>query len=254
MWEASAIWLPRAIRFATGLSSLSVSWERVLGIGVFLNAVTAHRLTWKFGTTVLTNDVLWIIPFTLILWRAYRHYLSSQRTASPDVQALAFRSRTNYGQTLLELSRKQPLMLVFLRYKGCPFCREALSDLSALRPAIEARGCQLVFVHMEHDRAVHDFLLRYALHDLPRISDPKRTLYRAFGLKLGSLWQLLGPLTWWRGISAMLLEGHGPGWLTSNPFQMPGVFAVHRGNILRSFIHQLPSDRAELSAIRSSSC
>ena len=216
---------------------------KILGIAAFLKAVTDQRINWRFGATVLTNDVLWVLPFTVILWQTYRSHVSVKRTASADVQGLAFRARTNYGQTLLELSRKQPLLLVFLRYRGCPFCREALSDLSRLRSSIEARGCQIVFVHMEQDAAVHDFLLKYGLHDLSRISDPRRTLYRAFGLRNGSLWQLVGPLTWLRGISAMLVEGHFPGWFTSNPFQMPGVFAVHRGNILRSFVHQLASDR-----------
>ncbi|MGZ0174073.1 MAG: hypothetical protein ACKVHE_31575 [Planctomycetales bacterium] len=39
-------------------------------------------------------------------------------------------------------------LVLLLRYAGCPLCREALTDLSKQRTAIEASACGIVLVHM----------------------------------------------------------------------------------------------------------
>jgi len=32
-----------------------------------------HSLTWTFGVVNLTNDLIWWVPFVLILWGAWKH-------------------------------------------------------------------------------------------------------------------------------------------------------------------------------------
>ena len=49
--------------------------------------------------------------------------------------------RSHRGATLEQLSADSPTLVVFLRHAGCMFCREALSDLSRQRAAIEPTGC-----------------------------------------------------------------------------------------------------------------
>ena len=45
---------------------------KILGpIGLLL-AATHGRLPWRFGLLNVTNDLIWLIPFTLILHNAYR--------------------------------------------------------------------------------------------------------------------------------------------------------------------------------------
>jgi len=39
---------------------------------VFLSAVAEGTLPLSFGLTILTNDLIWWAPFTLILLRAYQ--------------------------------------------------------------------------------------------------------------------------------------------------------------------------------------
>ena len=46
---------------------------KVLGPIGFLGAALQGRLPWSFGWTNLTNDLIWWIPFTLILLEARRH-------------------------------------------------------------------------------------------------------------------------------------------------------------------------------------
>lgn len=38
----------------------------------FLHAAWQGRLPWSFGWVNLANDLIWLIPFMLILWRAYQ--------------------------------------------------------------------------------------------------------------------------------------------------------------------------------------
>ena len=36
-------------------------------------------------------------------------------------------------ESLAEMTEKQPVMLVFLRFFGCSFCRESISDIAQRR-------------------------------------------------------------------------------------------------------------------------
>ena len=45
---------------------------KVFGPIGFLSAVVGGTLPLSFGLTILTNDVIWWLPFALILLRAYQ--------------------------------------------------------------------------------------------------------------------------------------------------------------------------------------
>lgn len=223
-----------------------VGWLGKIAVPLWLLYCAAEgRFSWVFARNVAISEAIWWVPFGLILWRSYTSHTASLRVASPEIHSLALRVRTNRGQTLQEMSQIRPLLLVFLRHRGCPFCRETLADLKKQRHEIERTGFQIVLVQMDPDQAAHEFLYKYGLSDLPRISDEKKTLYRAFGLRRGELWNLVGPPVWWRGIKAIVLEANGIGLLYSDPFQMPGVFAVYQGQVVRSFMHRRASDRPD---------
>ncbi|MBC8166115.1 MAG: redoxin domain-containing protein [Bryobacteraceae bacterium] len=143
------------------------------------------------------------------------------------------------------MSTAAPVLVVFLRHAGCTFCREALADLARQRPLIEAAGAKILLVHMGEVEFSREFFLRYGLADLPSISDPHRHVYRAFGLRRGDLRMLFGPKVWWRGFRAGVIEGHGIGRLIGDGFQMPGIFLVFHGQILRCYRHQSAADRPD---------
>jgi hypothetical protein len=143
----------------------------------------------------------------------------------------------------MEMSRRSPLLMVFLRHAGCPFCREALADIACQRRRIEATGTQIVLVHMGTDQDAHEFFYRFELSDWPRVSDSIRTLYRAFGLGRGGLWQAFGPGLLWRGFQAAILRQNGMGWPVDDIFQLASIFLIFHGQVLRSFVHQSAADR-----------
>ncbi len=210
---------------------------------VFLHAVAVGQLPWSFNWNIFFTDIIWLIPFFLILVKAYALRQGVIRQISPAVQEMALRSRTNKGLTLLEMSKRQPILLVFLRQFGCSFCRETLSDLSKQRKAIEGTGTQIVLIHMAADQKAHDVFQFYGLSDLPRISDNNRLVYRAFGIGRGGLLKLFGPSATWRFIFASVFIRHGVGWVVGDAFQMPGIFLIFQGLIVRSFLHRSVADR-----------
>ncbi len=204
-----------------------------------------HRLPEPAWLWVALDDALWLPPFAIILREAHESILNVRRAVAPDVLKFALRRKTNYGVTIDEISRISPVLLVFLRHAGCTFCREALADLAEQRAEIERDGTRLVLVHMGCEEHGASFFRRYGLDEVPRISDPERALYRAFGLPRGSLGDVLGPKVWLRAFQAGVLGRHGAGQLVGDGFQMPGVFLLFHGEIVRSYRHQSASDRPD---------
>jgi peroxiredoxin len=203
----------------------------------------AGRIPPIFGWVALVADMAWWLPFGMILASAYDAHTARQRASTPEVLPLAFRAPTDKGPTIEQLSRESPVLLVFLRHAGCTFCREALHDLARQRSAIEAEGAAIVLIHMAEPGLGREFFRKYGLDDLPQISNPSRALYRSFGLRRGSVGMLLGPRVWVRGFAAGIVQGHGAGRVVGDGFQMPGIFLVFHGQILRSFRHRSAADR-----------
>ncbi len=208
----------------------------------------------RFGATILTNDLIWWVPFTLLLWDAARSAdaPASNTPLQSVAEALATRSvegGRDAGVALDALSRSAPLLIVFLRHSGCTFCREALADLAAQRTRIEADGTRLLLVHLASDADAAAFFRGFRLDDVARIADPQRSLYRAFALGRGSFWQLFGPRIWWRGFMAGVVRGHGVGRLAGDGFQMPGTFLVKDGAIVAGRAHRDAAERPDYAAL-----
>jgi len=76
--------------------------------------------TWpvQFGWLNLTNDLIWLVPFFLILRAAWRQHIEENDVQKLDVQQALSQASTSTGSTLMDLSRKSPLLLIFLRHFG----------------------------------------------------------------------------------------------------------------------------------------
>jgi len=220
----------------------------VAKLGTFAGTVFGVRsgeIPARTLSLAVVNDLIWAVPFGLILRGAYGEAVLRRRAANPEILRLALHRKTNYGVTLDELSRLSQVMVVFLRHAGCTFCREALADLAARRREIEKSGTRLVLVHMGSEQHGMKLFDRYGLGEVAQISDPKRNLYRAFGLPRGGVCDLIGPKVWIRGFQAGILGRHGAGRMVGDGFQMPGVFLLFHGEVVRSFRHQSAADRPD---------
>ncbi|MBY0403384.1 MAG: redoxin domain-containing protein, partial [Cyanobacteria bacterium] len=233
---------------------------KVFGPLGFVFALVQGTLPLSFGITNLTNDLIWWVPFFLILKGAFESWLDE----SEEVKSILGSEKDHFShqlkltplrwvqsnaenknelsetssevlsledaegtENLWRLSQERPLLVVFLRHFGCTFCRETLAELAKVRNSIEStqfdgRGVEIVVVHMSSVKSGNEFLKRYGLEDLRHISDPYRRLYKLFGLRRGRLSQLFGLQVWIRGFQAGVLNGHGVGSLQGDGFQMPG--------------------------------
>lgn len=227
---------------------LSGLLTKILSVAGAAHAAGIGRLPWSRAWLVVLVEAIWWLPFGLILKRALDQRAAAQRSHTPDILSIALRTRTTGGHTLEQLSQRSPLLVVFLRHAGCTFCREALSDVSKQRRELESSGVGIVLVHMSDENYGRKLFARYGLEDVPQIANPGCTLYRAFGLKRGSLLELLGPSVWWRGFQAAILRGHGVGPVRGDAFQMPGIFLIFHGHVLRTYRHRTSADRPDYAA------
>lgn len=153
---------------------------------------------------------------------------------------------TQRGDSVADLSRGAPVLLVFLRHFGCTFCREAMADIAQQRAAFEAAGVRVVLVHMTTAEVAEPYFEKYGLAGLDHVGDEQCTYYKTFGLLKGNFHQLFGLQSWVRGFQAGVVQGHWVGYRQlGDGFQMPGAFSVRDGEVAEAFVHRVASDRPD---------
>lgn len=194
-----------------------------------------------------TNDMIWWIPFGLILYNVYIHeYLLDKeiiKHTEHNIRELLSWHYTNKNEVLLEMSEKQPIMLVFLRHFGCTFCRETLCEIYKNKNTIESKGVKIVLVHQLSVSEANQYFKKYNLQDVASVSDPELILYKGFHLRRGRLSQIFG----WKDLSRLLQKGNMlklgiATFKEEDPFQMPGVFVISDGKVVKKFVHSSVSD------------
>jgi peroxiredoxin len=199
----------------------------------------------QMAFTCLFNDLIWWVPFGMILWHAA---VQSSQVALKSGPKPSETLTDQNGTTVSEHSYKSDFLLVFLRHTGCTFCREAIADVVASREELQASDVSVGFVFMGAEASTESFEA-YGAEDIPRFSDPDRQLYAEFELKTGSLMELFGPASFLRGFSAGIMNRHGVGKLEGNGLQMPGAFLMRDGKIVSAFRHKKASDRPDYVAL-----
>ncbi|MFA5909665.1 MAG: SelL-related redox protein [Vicinamibacterales bacterium] len=148
------------------------------------------------------------------------------------------------GSPLRGLPATAPVLVVLLRSFGCTFCREAMADVAAVKPQLDAAGVRVAFIHGAPPDEAAPWFARYGLADVVHVSDPGLEHYRAFGLGRTGAAALVDPVVWARGAVCALSHGFGtqPAELMR---QLPGVFVVQGRAILAEYRHQSPADRPD---------
>jgi peroxiredoxin len=157
--------------------------------------------------------------------------------------------KTQSNESVLDISKERPIMLVFLRHFGCQFCREAMDDVSKLQPHLAALDIKLVLVHMAEDSIAESYFRQFNLVGVPHISDPKCRFYTLFGLVNGNFTQIFGIQAWIRGFSVKAKYGREIGKHLGSNFQLPGVFIISNGEVKDSYIHKNVSDRPDYDSL-----
>lgn len=214
---------------------------KIFGPIGFLQSVITGALPWSWGWMILTNDLIWWIPFGAMLYLGFKtnsdpvqkqSLTESQEWSLEQANELA---KTSKGESIGQLSAHQDVLLVFLRHAGCTFCRETLDELSKARLQWQQRGLLPVVVHMGSVDQGIQMMKSYGLEDCPVISDPQCKLFRAYQLPRGTWNQLFGLRVWIEGFKAAILKGYGFGTLVGDGFQMSGSFVVRKGQVVKTY-------------------
>jgi hypothetical protein len=221
---------------------------KIFGPLGFLQSLLLGTLPWSFGWILLTNDLIWWVPFYLILAKTWQHYTQDNPQAVlPDLAVVLSAAVTNTGETLAALSKRQPVLVVCLRHFGCTFCREMVDDVLATMPAF---SLDVVFVTtgQVHDAQAFFEAKRQTQSDYPVnrihwVSDPLRMLYQVLGLKRGRFSAMFGWDVWARGLKATLAKGYGVGILQGDGFQQAGAFVLMNEQVKARWMASKASDR-----------
>jgi len=203
---------------------------KIFGPLGFISAAINGELPWAAGWMIVFNDLIWLVPFAIILWHAGCIRVGRPVVGEPmDLEEAIDRFQLSSGETLREASEKQTLAIVFLRHFGCTFTRQLLRRLEEMQRRTEAKGGRLILVHMLQNGEEGEYL---RADKISRISDPWCELYRAFGLGKGGFLELFGPRVWLRGFIA-IFRGCGVGHLAGDGLQMPGAFLLKNGVVVK---------------------
>ena len=207
---------------------------KVFGPIGFIQSAITGALPWSWGATILTNDLIWWVPFGAMLYLAFKDNTDPKRRSEQvwSLDEANQRALSSNGQGLASMSRDRDVLVVFLRHAGCTFCRETLDELSKRREEWTLKKIQPVVVHMGSPDEGNAMMARWGLSDVPHISDPECRLFQAYELPRGTFSQLFGLRVWIEGFRAAILKGYGFGKLVGDGFQMSGAYLIRDGRIV----------------------
>ena len=185
----------------------------------------------KFGINIIFNDLIWWIPFYLVLKEAY------------DVSRQQFLEGPSRPISSL-LNENDKKLILMLRHQGCTFTRNLLSQLSENFSAIEKSGAELVLVHMGEDKEFRQLLSNYfsgaEMNKVTLVSDPQQAYYRDRELGRGNLIKMFGLQEFIKGTKAFF-KGAGLGPLRGDGLQLSGIFLYAGQNLVKEFRSQRAS-------------
>lgn len=225
--------------------------KKVLILFVSIYFGVTQGVNAEYATFVFLDSVVSIILLYQILDYIFvNKYDDDDSSYPPSLESLKL-ARTNSGENLVELSHKNPLLLVFIRHFGCTFCRETVSEVSKIEEKIKRRGLTPVFVHLSDPSFGDEFFEKYFNHRVLHVSDPARRIYRALKIRRGNLWQLYGLPTWYRGFIAGFFKGHGGvSELEGDEMQLGAYFVLNKGEIVFSHHNQSASEEFDLEKVK----
>ena len=223
---------------------------KFLGPIGFVYSAWRGEFPWMMGATILTNDLVWWIPFAAILAHAARIHETHRTTAEGLTLEQALRTAVlQDSQNLFDLSFKSPLLLVCVRHFGCTYCRETLSDLSKQTEQIHQAGLTPVVIHMGSTEQANAMMSRFGLDAVGQVSDPDRRLFRTLELPFGTLGQLVGIKTFWRALVEGVVFKFGFGSFVGNGLQLAGAFILKNGNVERAIRHESAAERTDFTEL-----
>jgi len=99
-------------------------------------------------------------------------------TSAPQFEAIDI-----YGNTVsLSSHNKSKIFLAFMRYAGCPVCNFRMHELIEKFDSLKSLGFDLIVVYESEPATLKEYLIERKV-PFSVIGDPKRKLYKKFGVE-----------------------------------------------------------------------
>ncbi|HEY8121788.1 MAG TPA: SelL-related redox protein [Myxococcota bacterium] len=154
--------------------------------------------------------------------------------------------------TLRDQLGDAPTLLVFLRYFGCPFCRETIARLRESAQRV-ASYPPVLFFYQGSPIEGRAFMRRY-WPEARAVADPQAHFYDGFGVGRGGFLQLFHP-----GVLPALVRARAGGHFATDGGEdeagggdsrrMPGMFVTQRDQILWAHRARHQADHPEFERI-----
>ena len=229
---------------------LIVSLFHIFMIAGFFYGYFTGFFNLHFIRFVVFNHLIWLIPNGWVLWSTYKRNFATDEMLIDAFNSSQFPLEmfdTTTGENVGELAAQKPVLLVFLRHFGCPFCKDSLIELAAHRASLEEQGISIIAVHMTDPHTANSYLAEYGLADLLQVSDPEEIFYKSFRLRRGSFAQLFGIKVWGRLISLAVKKKLFNTKPEGDVSQMPGIFLLNNGKVVKQFVHRTIADVPDYS-------
>ncbi len=135
--------------------------------------------------------------------------------------------------SVAQLYRLRPVLLQFSRHLGCVFCIDHAKQLLKHYEMLKRHGIDIALVIMGGAKDAQEFHDRLKL-TYPVYGDPDQSVYKAFNVPRGNVWQVAGPQLWWEGLKALSRSGIGRP--RGDLMQLGGTYLIDtNGQIVWSF-------------------
>lgn len=120
------------------------------------------------------------------------------------------------------------ILLVFMRFAGCPYCNLAIHRLALEQKLLAKDNCQVIAFIESSEKNINTYIYdRHAVRpSFPIIADPERAAYDQYGVR-PSYWaaaRSIPDIPYW--VNAVKKHGFKQGEVDGNAFMTPAMFLI----------------------------
>jgi predicted DCC family thiol-disulfide oxidoreductase YuxK len=183
---------------------------------------------------ILFNDLIWLIPFAIILLKVFHLNWKHQNNLFFNEKEVII----NEAYNLLEKHDHQKLIFIFIRHIGCSFSKLLLESLNKEYNALDSNSYKICLISMSNKDKINNYLSEELKDKILFISDPKQYLYQFFKIKRGSIFSVINLNVIKESFKILRNKSCHPGFLDGDGFQLSGLVLIENYKILKKQIHQ----------------